>query len=191
MFYLLKLLFICCPIMGIFSICLNCLQKKKECLIFLTISFCGPIITNHLLVLCAVRFSNKLRSWNENQMAHLVVARLQWDSSVHLLLLSAALQPSRCSEAQTQATCFLAPRGLVRKVCAHVLLQNNTWTTTRKSTAESLLLCIFQGVCVHHCVQSKLNKLSFLIWSYQKSFLLYWSLSPFFYSIIPQRSLLF
>lgn len=28
------------------------------------------ITANHLLVLCAVRVSNKLKSWNENQMSH-------------------------------------------------------------------------------------------------------------------------
>lgn len=31
------------------------------------------VTTDHLLVLCVVRVSNKPKSWNENQMSHVVV----------------------------------------------------------------------------------------------------------------------
>lgn len=115
------------------------------------------ITTNHLLMLRAVRVSNKFKSWNQNQMSHV----WRWStlpSHCSLLLRPPALEPNRCSKGSESSQEF---PGSARNMWAHVLKQNITWETNEGedairtatplsecSTSTDLLCTRCRGVCM-------------------------------------------
>lgn len=94
------------------------------------------ITTHHLLILCAVRVSNKLKSWNENQMSHAVVqpaaaGRQQAPPPPHQLR-----SPTGAPRARTQAK-FSLERG---NMWAHALERNNTRGTLSEGDSIAMVM---------------------------------------------------
>lgn len=142
-------------------------------------------------MLCAVRVSNKLKSWNENQMSHVRwwwwSSRLQWDGSV-LLLRPPALEPKRCSEGSesSQVIPWNWEEYVGSRAGAEQYLRNRrgggtpSWQLTPLSaclTSNNMLYYRYAFVCDSAVTLSRISLINGQNCdSILKSFLLHWNL---------------